>query len=227
MLLQVLFQTPFVVIDHMESLGRSCPYGRPKLGGSYYCYFQSLSAPWRWWTEGDLPSGDGVLLACGGGHASGSHWSFNVHACSTFRDGCKVRPVEAGHPLHQLGHRWARLVGLASCLPSPFQYVFLLLLFPLTNHHLHFCTLVTLKWNTCVKRALLSMLLLILPIRLNRSMLTTLMALLGSALLAAIQMSQATLSLKAHRWWVLIHSCSFSFPFLHLNTYSNNLSFKI
>ena len=65
------------------------------------------------------------------------------------------------------------------------------------------------------------------PIYLGRSMPMALMALLERALLAAIQMSQATPFLKAPRQWVLFHPYSFSFLSLHLNTYSNNLSFKI
>ena len=119
------------------------------------------------------------------------------------------------------------LVVLASCLPSPFRYVFLLLLFPLISHHLHSCTLVTLKWNICVRRALLLVLLLILPTCLGRSMPMALMASLRSVLLGAIQMSRATFSLKAHGRWVLFHSCSLYFLFLHPNTCSNNLPFKI
>ena len=119
------------------------------------------------------------------------------------------------------------LVVLASCLPSPFWYVFLLLLFPLISHHLHSCTLVTLKWNICVRRALLPVLLLIPLVFIGRSMPMTLMALLGSALLAAIQMSLATPFLKAQGRWVLLHPCSLSFLLLHPNTCSNNLSFKI
>jgi len=45
--------------------------------------------------------------------------------------------------------------------------------------------------------------------------------------LGAIQMSRATPSLKAHKRWVLFYSYSLYFLFLHPNTYSNNISFKI
>ena len=119
------------------------------------------------------------------------------------------------------------LVGLTLCLPSPFWYVFLLLLFPLISHYMHSCPLITLKWNICVRRVLLSVLLLILPICLGRSIPTALMALLGSVLLGAIQMSRATPSLKAPGWWVVFYPCSLSFLLLHPNTCSNNLIFKI
>ena len=117
-------------------------------------------------------------------------------------------------------------VGLASCLLSLLRYMFLLLLFILICHHLHSCTLVTLKWNTCVRKALWQVLSLILPACLGRSMLTALTALLGSTLLAAIQMSQAIPSLEAPGRWVLFHPCSLSFLSLHLNICSNNLSFN-
>ena len=114
-------------------------------------------------------------------------------------------------------------VGLALCLLSPFQYVFLLLLFSLISHHLHSCTLVTFKWKFCVRRALLSVFLLIPPVYLGQSIPTTLMALLGSTLLATIQMSQATPFLKAHGRWVLFYPCSLSFysciPTLVLTTF--------
>ena len=99
--------------------------------------------------------------------------------------------------------------------------------FPLISHHLHSCTLVTLKWNTCARKALLLVLLLILPACLGRSMPTALTAFLRNALLAAIQMSWSTPSIKALGWWVIFHPCSFSFLFLHLNTCFNNLSLKI
>ena len=118
-------------------------------------------------------------------------------------------------------------VGLVLCLFSPFWYLFLLLSFSLINHCLHSCTLVTFKWNICVRRSLLLVLLLVLPIFVGRSMPTALIALLGSALLATIQMSRATPFLKAHRRWVPLHPCSLSFLLLHPNTCSNNLSFKI
>ena len=58
-------------------------------------------------------------------------------------------------------------------------------------------------------------------------MLTTRMALFEGILLGVTQMSQATPSLKAPGQWVLFHPCSLSFLSLHLNTCSNNLSFKI
>jgi len=118
-------------------------------------------------------------------------------------------------------------VGLASCLPLQFLYVFLLLLFPLISHHVHSCSLITLKWNICVRRVLLPVLLLILPICPSQSIPTALMALLGSKLLGAIQMSRATPSLKAPGWWVLFYPCSLSFLLLHPNTCSNNLILKI
>ena len=37
MLLRILFLTPCVVIDYVESLGRCWSYGKPELRGSYYC----------------------------------------------------------------------------------------------------------------------------------------------------------------------------------------------
>ena len=64
-------------------------------------------------------------------------------------------------------------------------------------NHLHSCTLVTFKRNTCVRLALLLVLLLTLLVGPSQSMLMALMALLRSILLAAIQMSQATLFLMA------------------------------
>lgn len=97
----------------------------------------------------------------------------------------------------------------------------------LISYHLHSCTLATLKWNICVRKALLLLLLLILLACLGQSMLTALMTLLGSILLGATHMSWATIFLKAPGRWVLLHFCSFSFLFLHLNTCSYNLSFKI
>ena len=89
------------------------------------------------------------------------------------------------------------------------------------------CTLVTFKRNTCVRLALLLVLSLILPVCPSWSMLMAQKALLGSVPLAAIWMSQTTLFLMAHDRWVLFHSCSLSFLFLHPNTCSNNISFKI
>ena len=86
-------------------------------------------------------------------------------------------------------------MGLASCLPSPFWYVFLLLSFFSISNYFHSCTLVTFKGNICIKRALLSVLFLILSVCLGRSMPTTLMAFLRSVLLVTIQMSRATFSL--------------------------------
>lgn len=98
--------------------------------------------------------------------------------------------------------------------------------FSLFIHHLHSCTLAIFKWNTCARRALLLVLLLILPICPSWSMPTALMALFRSILLIAIQIFWATLFLKAHEWWVLFHCCYLSFLFLHPNTCSNKLFFK-
>ena len=67
------------------------------------------------------------------------------------------------------------------------------------SHHLHSCTLVTFKQNTCVRLALLLVFSLTLLVCLARSMLMALMALLGSVPLATIQLSQSTLFLMAHR----------------------------
>lgn len=74
----------------------------------------------------------------------------------------------------------------------------LALLLILINHYLHSFTLVTLKRNTYVRRALLRVLSLIPPVSLV-NMPTALTALLRSALLAAIPMSWATLFLNAPR----------------------------
>jgi len=38
MLLEVLFLTPCIVIDHVESLGQHCPCSRPRLEGNCYYY---------------------------------------------------------------------------------------------------------------------------------------------------------------------------------------------
>ena len=71
---------------------------------------------------------------------------------------------------------------------------------------LHSCRFVIFKWNTCVRWALLLVLLSTLPIYPGQSMLMTLTALLRSVLLAAIWMSQVTLFLKVHRRWVIFYS---------------------
>ena len=93
-----------------------------------------------------------------------------------------------------------------------------------TIHHLHSCTLVTIKWNTCIKLALQLVLSLTFPVYPSQSMLMALMVLLGSVPLAAIKMSQATLFLMVHRRWVLFHS---SFTFLaSLNLYPNTIFFQ-
>ena len=89
------------------------------------------------------------------------------------------------------------------------------------------CTLVTFKQNTCVRLALLLVLSLTLSVCPSRSIPMALMALLGSLPLGTIQTSQATLFLVAHGQWVFFHSYSLFFLFLHPNTCSNNLSFKI
>ena len=64
---------------------------------------------------------------------------------------------------------------------------------------LHSCTLMIFKWNTCVRLALLLVLLLTLLVCPGRSMLMVLTALLGRVLLVVIQMSQVTPFLRVHR----------------------------
>ena len=95
------------------------------------------------------------------------------------------------------------------------------------NHHLHSYILVTFTRNTCIRLALLLVLSLILPISLGQYIPMAPMALLRNTLLDVIQMSRATIFLMAHGRWVLFHSYSISFLFLHPSTCSYNHSFKI
>ena len=64
---------------------------------------------------------------------------------------------------------------------------------------LHSCTLMIFKWNTCVRLALLLVLLLTLLVCPGRSMIMVLTALVGRVLLVVIQMSQVTPFLRVHR----------------------------
>ena len=63
---------------------------------------------------------------------------------------------------------------------------------------LHSCTLVTFKWNICIRLALLLVLLLTIPTYLDQSMLIALTALLERVLLSVIQMSRVIPFLRAH-----------------------------
>ena len=93
------------------------------------------------------------------GCASGLHGPFSVHAC--LYGECGVWLVGARHPFHWAGlwrvqwdspYAFPHCFGMCSCFSH----------FSLIIHHLHSCALAIFKWNTCVRRALLLVLLLIL-----------------------------------------------------------------
>ena len=90
-------------------------------------------------------------------------------------------------------------------------------LFPFLFSSFAFLYMVTFNWNTCIKMPLLLVFPLTLLICLGRSMLTTLMVLLGSVSCLVIPISWVTLFWKAHRQWVLFH---FFFLFLLLLLFS-------
>ena len=119
------------------------------------------------------------------------------------------------------------LVGLISCLPSPFQYVFLLLLFSFNQSSFAFLYISNTQMkHLCPEDPTAGA--IIDPPHFPWSVYTY--DLDDFARERPVRRNTNVMGYpfpKGTGQWVLFHPCSFSFLFLHLNTCSNNLSFKI
>ena len=166
MIFKVLFLTPCVVTNHVESLGRSCPCSEPGLGGN--CQLVGENVP-------QVPMDPLVLMLapCSMMDAKYDLWRPGVPFTNWVMDELDYDEFSGTCLMPSL--------TIPVCVHAP-----------LISFNQSSSALVTLKWNTCLRRALMPVLLLILlicPSLSSLSMPMALMALLKSILLGAIQMS--------------------------------------